>query len=83
MPFDLYTAVALAQDLPEEGLRRGDVATIVDRVHTAAGDEGYLLEVFNALGQTLKVVAVPASALQPLSAGQILTVRPFAPSGTS
>ena len=30
MKFDLYSRVALAEDLPERGLRRGDVVTIVD-----------------------------------------------------
>ena len=37
----LYERVALIRDWPEAGLRRGDVATVVDRVaHPADGDEG-------------------------------------------
>jgi len=30
MKFKLFEQVALAKDIPEENLRRGDVATIVD-----------------------------------------------------
>lgn len=75
MIFDLYEEVALARDLPAEGLRRGDVATVVDRFPSADGEEGYALEVFNALGQTVKVLVVPASAIKHLAANQVLAVR--------
>jgi hypothetical protein len=78
--FKPYTEVALAEDLPEEDLCRGDVVTIVDRVPGPGGDTGYLIEVFNAVGQTIKVLAVPAGALAPLAPDQVLAVRPLAPS---
>lgn len=45
--------VALAMDLPKEGLRRGDIVTIVEYVQGESDGEGYFLEVFSALGQTL------------------------------
>ena len=78
MTFDLYREVALAYDLPAEGLRRGDVATVVERLPTAAGEDGYLLEeVFNAVGETVKVIMVPASALEPLTADKVWSVRPL------
>ena len=49
MTFDLYTDAALARDLPEYSLRRGDLVKIVD-AHTAGdGENGYSVEVFNAL----------------------------------
>ena len=77
MTFQLYREVALAYDLPGEGLRRGDVATVVEHLPTAAGEDGYILEVFNAVGETVKVVSVPASALEPLTADKVWSVRPL------
>ena len=77
MRFDLYREVALAHDLPAEGLRRGDVATVVEHLPTAVGEDGYILEVFNAVGETVKVITVPASALEPLTADKVWAVRPL------
>ena len=77
MKFDLYREVVLAYDLPAEGLRRGDVATVVEHLPTAAGEDGYILEVFNAVGETVKVIPVPASALEPLTADKVWSVRPL------
>ena len=77
MTFDLYGEVALAYDLPAEGLRRGDVATVVERLPTTAGEDGYILEVFNAVGETIKVIMVPASALEPLASDKVWSVRPL------
>jgi hypothetical protein len=77
MKFPLYCRVALAVDLPAEGIRRGDVATVVE--HHGAPNEGaepgYTLEVFNAIGETLAVVTLPESQLEPLRRDEILSVR--------
>ena len=74
----LYERVALARDLDEHGLKRGDVATIVDTVpHPSGGREGLVLEVTNALGETLQVVIVTAADIEPLSADEVLAVRPL------
>lgn len=52
MKYPLFSRIALAEDLPEENLRRGDVATIVEYYEGHAGKEpGYELEVFNAVGE--------------------------------
>ena len=67
--------MALAQDIPEKGLKQGDVATIVEHHPVSEGEDGYSLEVFNALGETIAVITVPASAIQALSANAILHVR--------
>ena len=75
MTFDLYREVALAYDLPADGLCRGDVATVVEHLPTGAGEDGYILEVFNAVGETVKVIPVPASALDPLMADDVWSVR--------
>lgn len=80
MTIELYSEVALARDIPEEGLRRGDVATVVEHLpgtRASGGEDGYALEVFNAIGETIAVVTVPVSAVEPLRAGEVLSVRPF------
>ena len=59
MAFELYTDVALARDMVELGLRRGDLVKIVDHHVAPDGEEGYSIEVFNALGETIAVTAAP------------------------
>jgi Domain of unknown function (DUF4926) len=79
MTVKLYQEVALTRDLPEYGLRSGDVATLVDFVpHPSGGEEGCVLEVFNAIGESFAVIAVPISAVEVLRSDEILTVRPLA-----
>ena len=54
MSLPLYERVALKRDLPEHDLRRGDVVVLVDYVpHPEGGEEGCVLEVFNALGESI------------------------------
>ncbi len=75
MTFELYTDAALAHDLPEHGLRRGDLVKVVDTHVAPDGENGYSIEVSNALGETIAVTAVPASALQTLHKNEVLSVR--------
>lgn len=73
---ELYKEVALTKDIPAENLRKGDVATLVDIVpHPAGGEDGAVLELFNAVGESIAVTVVPISAVAPLRSDQILTVR--------
>jgi hypothetical protein len=79
MTLELYQEVALNCDVPEYQLRVGDIATLIDFVaHPTGGEEGCILEVFNAVGQSIAVVAVPVSAIEALRADKILTVRSLA-----
>lgn len=79
MSLELYQEVALTCDLPEHKLRAGDIATLVDFVpHPSNGEEGCILEVFNAVGESLAVIAVPISVIESLRPDEILTVRSFA-----
>ena len=72
----LYQKVALNRDFPEYNLKQGDIATLIDRVpHPNQGEIGYILEVFNALGESIDTVIVPESAVAPLKADEIFTVR--------
>ncbi|MEK7685394.1 MAG: DUF4926 domain-containing protein, partial [Verrucomicrobiota bacterium] len=80
---ELSTRMALSEDLPEPGLRRGDVATLVEHHPGRPGQEdGYSLEVFNAVGDTVAVVTVRESQLAPLTADELLSVRPARWDGT-
>ncbi len=82
MTTSLYQRVALKRDLPAHGLRRGDVATLVDLVsHPEGGEDGCVLEVFNALGESIAVVAVRESDVEGLHADEVLSVRPLAKTG--
>ncbi len=79
MTIDLYQRVALRRDLEEHRLKRGDVATLIDRVpHPAEGEDGVVLEVFNAVGESLAVVVVKGSGIESLRPDEVLSVRPLA-----
>ena len=78
MNLELYTDVALSMDLPEYSLRRGDIVKLVDELTAPDGSRGYAVEVFNALGETIGVHTIPASAVEPLREDEILCVRSLA-----
>ena len=65
-----YEEVALTRNIPEENLKRGDVAVVVEYIpHPTGGEEGAILEIFNALGESTAVVAVPISAIEVAACG--------------
>jgi len=73
---ELYERVALRRDVNEHFLKRGDVAPRIDRVpHPSGAEPGVVLEVFNAVGKSISVVAVKESEIEPLRADEVLTVR--------
>ncbi len=78
MKFPLFKQVALARDIAEDGLKKGDVATVVDYHPVPDSEDGYSLEVFNAVGDTIVVTVVAESAIEPLRADQVLSARPLA-----
>lgn len=74
----LYSEVALIRDLPAKKLKQGDVAVLIDYIpHPTGGEEGAVLEIFNAVGESIAVVTVPSSAIAPLRADQVPAVRPL------
>ena len=76
MKIELYQQVAMTRNLSSADLRRGDLAMLVDYVaHPNGGEEGAVLEVFNAIGESVAVVTVPISAIAALRADQMPTVR--------
>jgi hypothetical protein len=79
MNLELYRCVALCRDFDEYRLKAGDVAMLIDHVpHPAGGEDGAVLEVFNALWESINVVIVPESAVESLREDEILTVRSLA-----
>ena len=75
MTFELFTRVALREDFPKHQLHRGDVAMIVEHHPVANGEDGYSLEVFNAIGETIAVLVVSESQIEPLMRNEVLHIR--------
>ncbi|MEK7728778.1 MAG: DUF4926 domain-containing protein [candidate division KSB1 bacterium] len=77
--FALFQRVALARDFPEHHLCEGDLATVVDYHPALHGQEdGYSLEVFNAVGETIAVIVADESDIQTLRPDEILNARVWA-----
>lgn len=77
MKLALYTDAVLTCDVPEHRLKRGDIVKLVDQHVAFDGTEGYSIEVFNAIGDTIAVTAVPTTALEPLREDEVLCARPL------
>lgn len=75
MKFEIYSDMALMCDLPEHRLRRGDIVKLVDHHFAPDGTDGYSIEVFNALGDTIAITTVPASAIEALREDEVLSAR--------
>jgi hypothetical protein len=71
----LFKEVVLAKDFPEKKLKKGDIATVVEHHPVSDGEDGYTLEVFNALGDTITVITVAESAIDLLTENDVLSVR--------
>jgi hypothetical protein len=78
MKFELYTDAVLTCDVPEHRLKRGDIVKLVDHHIARDGSEGYSIEVFNAVGETIAVTTVPETALESLREDEILCARVLA-----
>ena len=75
----MFRRVVLTTDLPEEGLRAGDVGVVVD--HYEAREDlgaGYEVEFFSGIGETVAVVSVPATSIREAADHEVLSVREFA-----
>ena len=78
MRYKLFEEIFLTKDLPGKKLKKGDVATIVEYYPVSTGEDGYSLEVFNAVGDTIAVITVPESAIQALTEDEVFSVRSLA-----
>ena len=75
MKYELYKEVMLFIDIPQKRLEKGDVATVVDYHPSQNPEDGYTLEVFNALGDSIAVITVPESSIAPLKENEVFSVR--------
>lgn len=76
MDTSMFQRVALRRNVDGHWLRAGDVAYLIDHVpHPAGGERGCVLEVFNAVGESIATVTVPESDIEPLAADEVLAVR--------
>jgi hypothetical protein len=76
MSLEMFQRAILTVDLPDEGLRAGDVGTVVER-HEVPGvhEIGYSVEFFDMTGRTVAVVTVPASSLRAPTPRDLPSVR--------
>ncbi len=75
MKYKLFQEVVLLKNIPEKKLKKGDVATIVEHHLSNSFGDGYTLEVFNAIGETLAVVTVSESDIETLKESEVFSVR--------
>lgn len=71
MKLALLDTVVLMHDLPEYGLRAGDLGAVVELY----GQEGVEVEFVRASGETQALVALKTSDVRSVGDGDILTVR--------
>jgi hypothetical protein len=68
-------SVVLTTDLPERGLRAGDIGTVV-MVHQQGN--GYTVEFMTLSGDTVAIVTVPAEQVRSIRSNEIAHVRDLA-----
>ena len=71
MKFALLDTVVLTHDLPEHGLRAGDVGAVVEVSKRGA----FEVEFVHASGGTKALVTLEPTDLRPLAEGDVLAVR--------
>jgi hypothetical protein len=67
-----HETIALTVDLPERGLCRGDLGTVV-MLH---GDRGYEVEFMTLDGETMAVVSLTPDQVRPIGRREIAHARP-------
>jgi predicted thioredoxin/glutaredoxin len=76
MTYELYSQIALSDDIPEHGHKRGDVARVVEKIPPdSSSPTSYVLEVFNALGESVNVIIVKAEQIELLQNDEYFSVR--------
>ncbi|MBD2752385.1 DUF4926 domain-containing protein [Spirosoma validum] len=75
MKFDLFQRAVLGKDFPQHGLKKGDMGIVVEHIAHADQNDGYILEFFDAQGNTIDVLPVLESDLDAPRPNTILTYR--------
>ena len=73
MKFQLLETVVLDRDLPDLGLRQGDLGAVV-QVYEPDGVE---IEFVSAAGHTEALVTLKETDVRAVADGDLITVRPF------
>jgi len=73
MKHKLLDCVVLAKDLPESGLRAGDLGTVV----AIYEPDGLEIEFIKASGETQAVLTLTEADIRPIKADDIVSVRPL------
>jgi hypothetical protein len=68
-----FEQVALTEDLPEFGLKAGDVGTVVD---ITPNGKQFTLEFFNFSGETVTVIPVKPVQIRRLEHNEVMHARP-------
>ena len=77
---EAFNDVVLLRDVPEEGLRAGDVGVVVEVFRGRAGvPPGYMIEFMTLTGETVAVVDVTADAVRPVSQRDMPQARAIVP----
>ena len=74
--FNELDTVVLADNMPEAGLERGDIGTIV-HVYTSAA--AYEVEFVTGKGETIALLTLAAEKLRPMREREILHARTLLP----
>jgi hypothetical protein len=75
MAIKMYERAILTVDLPADGLRSGDVGTVVERHEAPGVGVGYSVEFFDMTGQTVAVVTAPESIFREPTPQDLPSVR--------
>ena len=75
MRFKTLECVVLARDIPEEGLRAGDLGTVVETYDP----DGLEVEFVTATGDTKAVVTLTSSDVRKAASTDVLAARPTRP----
>lgn len=74
-PFHELDTVVLTRDLPDAGLRRGDLGAVV----LVYGDEAVEVEFVTASGRTQALLTLPVNDVRPVRDDDLLAVRTSPP----
>ena len=64
MALEMYQDAILTVDLPEYGLCKGDVGTVVERHIVPGREKGFSVEFFDRTGRTVAVMTFAADQLR-------------------
>ena len=77
MKFKLYANVALNEDIPKSVFKKGDIGTLIDIFEPNQNtiENGYAIEMFNALGDSLDALVLRESQIHPISEDSVMNER--------